>query len=82
MEENEYVLPTPSPDNRNSSSFQNTGFWEYQIIYKIQESNNTNLSLIILVFTMGTGAPFPEGKAQPGRDADRSPPPSAEVVNK
>jgi hypothetical protein len=30
---------------------------------------------------MGTGAPFPGGKARPGRDADHSPPSSAEVVN-
>jgi hypothetical protein len=31
--------------------------------------------------TMGTGGPFPEGKARPGRDADHSPPSTAEVVN-
>jgi hypothetical protein len=31
--------------------------------------------------TMGTGGPFPGGKAQPGRDADHSPTSSAEVVN-
>jgi hypothetical protein len=31
--------------------------------------------------TMGTGGPFTGGKARPGRDADHSPPPSAEVVN-
>jgi hypothetical protein len=31
--------------------------------------------------TMGTGSPFPGGKARPGRDADHSPPPSAEVVD-
>jgi hypothetical protein len=30
---------------------------------------------------MGTGVPFPGGKARPGRDADYSPPSSAEVVN-
>jgi hypothetical protein len=29
--------------------------------------------------TMGTGGSFPGGKARPGRDADRSPHPSAEV---
>jgi hypothetical protein len=29
--------------------------------------------------TMGSGGPFPGGKARPGRDADNSP--SAEVVN-
>jgi hypothetical protein len=27
--------------------------------------------------TMGTGGPFPGGKARPGRDADHSPPSSA-----
>jgi hypothetical protein len=31
--------------------------------------------------TMGTGGPFPGGKARPGCDAGRSPPSSAEVVN-
>jgi hypothetical protein len=29
----------------------------------------------------GTGGPFPGGKARPGRDADHSPPSSAEVMN-
>jgi hypothetical protein len=31
--------------------------------------------------TMGTGGPFPGGKARPRRDADHSPPSSAEVEN-
>jgi hypothetical protein len=31
--------------------------------------------------TMGTVDPFPGGKARPGRDADHSPPSSAEVLN-
>jgi hypothetical protein len=31
--------------------------------------------------TMGTGGPFPGGKARPGRDSDHSTPSSAEVVN-
>jgi hypothetical protein len=31
--------------------------------------------------TMGTGGPFPGGKARPGRDADHSPPSSTEVEN-
>jgi hypothetical protein len=30
--------------------------------------------------TIGTGGPFPGGKARLGRDADHSPPSSAEVV--
>jgi hypothetical protein len=29
--------------------------------------------------TMGTGGPIPRAKARPGRDADHSPPSSAEV---
>jgi hypothetical protein len=31
--------------------------------------------------TMGTGGPFPGRKARPGRDADHSPPSSAEVIS-
>jgi hypothetical protein len=31
--------------------------------------------------TMGTGGPFPGGEARPERDADHSPPSSAEVEN-
>jgi hypothetical protein len=31
--------------------------------------------------TLGTGGTLPGGKARPGRDADHSPPSSAEVVN-
>jgi hypothetical protein len=30
---------------------------------------------------MGAGGPFPGAKARPGRDADHSPPSSAEVDN-
>jgi hypothetical protein len=30
-------------------------------------------------YQMGTGGPFPGGKARPGRDADHSPPTNAEV---
>jgi hypothetical protein len=32
-------------------------------------------------YTVGTGGPFPGGKARPGRDADHSPPSSAEIEN-
>jgi hypothetical protein len=32
-------------------------------------------------YPMGTGGSFPGGKARPGRDADHSPPSSAEVKN-
>jgi hypothetical protein len=33
-------------------------------------------------YPMGTGGSFPGGKARPGRDADHSPPSTAEVKNK
>jgi hypothetical protein len=33
-------------------------------------------------YPMGTGGPFPGTKARPGRDAENSPPSSAEVENK
>jgi hypothetical protein len=32
-------------------------------------------------YPVGTGGPFPRGKAWSGRDADHSPPSSAEVKN-
>jgi hypothetical protein len=32
-------------------------------------------------YSMGTGGSFPGSKARPGRDADHSPPSSAEVKN-
>jgi hypothetical protein len=32
-------------------------------------------------YPMGTGGPFPGAKGRPGRDADHSPPSSAEVKN-
>jgi hypothetical protein len=32
-------------------------------------------------YPMGTGGPFPGGKARPGSDGDHSPPSSAEVKN-
>jgi hypothetical protein len=32
-------------------------------------------------YPVGTGGPFPGGKARPGRDADHSPPSSAKVKN-
>jgi hypothetical protein len=43
-------------------------------------SGLVNLCVITFV-TVGTGGPFPGGKARPGRDADHSPPSSAEVMN-
>jgi hypothetical protein len=41
----------------------------------------SKISRIIFSCPMGTGGPFPSGKAWPGRDADQSPPSSAQVMN-
>jgi hypothetical protein len=43
----------------------------------VQTSSGAHLATCLV----GTGGPFPGGKAQLGRDADHSPPSSAEVVN-
>jgi hypothetical protein len=44
----------------------------------VQTGSGTNTAS----YPMGTGGPFPGGKERPGRDADHSPPSSAEVKNK
>jgi hypothetical protein len=46
-------------------------------IASVQTGSRTHLASC----PMGTGGPFPGGKARPGRDADHSPPTSAEVEN-
>jgi hypothetical protein len=43
--------------------------------------NTINLQFLPASYAMGTGGSFPGGKARPGRDADHSPPSSAEVNN-
>jgi hypothetical protein len=53
------------------------------------EANNFSSSLCVQTgsgahpasCTMGTGGPFPGGKARPGRDTDHATPSSAEVEN-
>jgi hypothetical protein len=39
----------------------------------------SSLTPYLFNYTVGTGGSFPGGKARPGRDADHSPPSSAEV---
>jgi hypothetical protein len=39
------------------------------------------LRLVSTSYPVVTGGPFPGDKVRPGRDADHSPPSSAEVVN-
>jgi hypothetical protein len=46
-------------------------------IEKVQTSSGAHPAS----YPMGTGGPFPGGKARQGRDADHSPPSSAEVKN-
>jgi hypothetical protein len=41
----------------------------------------SNVFVIVFIKAMGTGGSFPGGKARLGRDADHSPPSSAEVEN-
>jgi hypothetical protein len=54
---------------------------EGQRIFPIASSVQTGSGAHPASCTMGTGGPFHRGKARPGRDADHSPPSSAEVVN-
>jgi hypothetical protein len=44
-------------------------------------STQTGFGAHLASCTMGTGGPFPGGKARPGRDAGHSPPSSAKVEN-
>jgi hypothetical protein len=48
-----------------------TGAEDFSSIPCIQTSSGAH--------PMGTGGPFPWGKARPGRDADHSPPSSIEI---
>jgi hypothetical protein len=64
-------------------------YWHVDYVGAVSTSKDFSSSLCVQTgseahpasCTMGTGGPFPEGKARPGRDADQSPLSSAEVVN-
>jgi hypothetical protein len=47
----------------------------------IQPNVQTSSEVHPASYPMGTGGRFPGGKARPGRDADHTPPSSAEVKN-
>jgi hypothetical protein len=54
-----------------------TGAKDFSSILCVQTGSGTHPASC----PMGTGGPFPGGKARPGRDADHSSPSNAEVVN-
>jgi hypothetical protein len=54
---------------------------ETKRIFPLVQTVQTGYGAHPASFPMGTGVTFPEGKARPGRDADHSPPSSAEVFN-
>jgi hypothetical protein len=54
-----------------------TGAEDFSSSPFVQTGSGANPAL----YPMGTGGPFPGGKARPGRDANHSPPTSAEVKN-
>jgi hypothetical protein len=58
----------------------------YRYIYIYRINTEVSINYYIRFNTLHTknwvpGGPFPGGKARPGRDADHSPPSSAEVKN-
>jgi hypothetical protein len=52
-----------------------------EMIFPLASCVQTGSAAHLAYCTMGTGDPFPGAKARPGRDADHSPPSSAEVEN-
>jgi hypothetical protein len=65
------------PDNREIGVRSPAGAKDFSSILCVQTGSGAHPASC----TVGTGGPFPGGKARPGRDADHSPPSSAEVVN-
>jgi hypothetical protein len=68
----DYVL-----DNRAIGVRSQAGAEDFSSILCVQTGSGAHPASC----TMGTGGPFSGGKARPGRDADHSPPSSAEFVN-
>jgi hypothetical protein len=64
-------------DNRAIGVRSPAGAWDFSSSLFVQTDSGAHPASC----TMGTGGPFPGGEARPGRDADHSPPSSAEVVN-
>jgi hypothetical protein len=64
-------------DNRAIGVRSPTGVKDFSSILCVQTGSGAHPASS----AMGTGGLFPGGKARPGRDADHSPPSTAEVVN-
>jgi hypothetical protein len=64
-------------DDRAIGVRSSAGAKDFSCIFCVQTGSGANPASC----TMGTGGPFPGGKARPGRDADHSPLSSVEVVN-
>jgi hypothetical protein len=64
-------------DDRAIGVWSPTGAEDFSSILCVQTGSGAHPAS----YPMGTGGPFPGGKARPGRDADHSPLSSAEVVN-
>jgi hypothetical protein len=64
-------------DDRTNGVGSPAGSKDFSSILCFQTGSGAHLAFC----PMGTGGPFPGGKARPGRDADHSPPSSAEVVH-
>jgi hypothetical protein len=88
----QFVLTLYRPRSRVSSVSIVSGCGlDYRVIVvrSLAETNDFSSNLCVQTgagvhppsCTMGTGGPFPGGKARPGRDVDHSPPSRAEVVN-
>jgi hypothetical protein len=83
--------PTPWYVSRGSSVSIVSGYGHYRAIEVRSPAEEDDFSCSLFVqtgsgthpasCTIGTGGPFPGAKARPGRDADHSPPSSAEVKN-
>jgi hypothetical protein len=68
------VMPDYRLDGRRSSPRQSQRIFPLTSVSRPAEAHTSSLP-------MGTGGPFPRGKPRPERDADHSPPSSAEVKN-
>jgi hypothetical protein len=68
----DYVL-----DDRAIEVWSSTGAEDFSYCLCVQTGSGAHP----VFYPMGTGGPFPGGKARPGRDADHSHPSSAEVKN-
>jgi hypothetical protein len=71
------IVSDYGPDDRVIEVRSPTAEEDFSSSLCVQTSSGTHPAS----YQMGTGGSFPRGKARPGRDADHSPPSSAEVKN-